>query len=108
MTTLGSALDALAQTIAARAAEGDASSSYTAKLLSEGLDKCAKKFGEEAVEAILAAKDPAHLTKEAADVLYHLLVLLKAAGVDAAAVAVELEQRAGVSGLEEKAARPKS
>ena len=107
MSTLGSALDDLAKTIAERAAAGDASSSYTAKLLSEGLEKCAKKFGEEAVEAILAAKDPAHLTKEAADVLYHLLVLLRAAGVDAEAVAAELEKRAGVSGLEEKASRPK-
>lgn len=108
MTTIGQALDTLAQTIAARAAAGDASSSYTAKLLSEGVETCAKKFGEEAVEAILAARDPAHLTKEAADVLYHLLVLLRAAGVDASAVAAELEARAGVSGLDEKASRAKS
>lgn len=107
MTTIGQALDTLAQTIATRAAAGDAASSYTAKLLSEGVEKCAKKFGEEAVEAILAARDPAHLTKEAADVLYHLLVLLKAAGVDASAVAAELEARAGVSGLDEKASRSK-
>jgi phosphoribosyl-ATP pyrophosphohydrolase len=107
MTTIGQALDTLAQTIAARAAAGEAGSSYTAKLLSEGVEKCAKKFGEEAVEAILAARDPAHLTKEAADVLYHLLVLLKAAGVAAGAVAAELESLAGVSGLDEKASRPK-
>lgn len=109
MSTLGQALDALAKTIAARGAAGDASSSYTAKLLSEGVEKCAKKFGEEAVEAALAgvSGDKAHLAAEAGDVLYHLLVLLQAGGVTPEMVAAELEKRAGTSGLDEKASRAK-
>jgi len=81
--------------------------SYTAKLLSQGLEKCAKKLGEEAVEAALAAVsgDRPHLTAEAADLLYHLLVLLEAAEVPLADVMAELERRKGVSGIAEKAAR---
>jgi phosphoribosyl-ATP pyrophosphohydrolase len=107
MTTLGQELDALAQTIAARAAAGEDASSYTAKLIAEGVEKCAKKFGEEAVETALAAVtgDKAHLAAEAADALYHLLVLLRAGGVEPGAVAAELQRRAGTSGLAEKAAR---
>ena len=96
----------LAGTIAAR--EGaDPSSSYTAKLLSKGVEKCAKKFGEEAVELALASMtgDKAHVTAEAGDVLYHLLVLLKASGVELSTVMSELERREQQSGLEEKAAR---
>ena len=82
-------------------------SSYTAKLLSQGVEKCAKKLGEEAVEAALAAVsgDADHLTSEAADVLYHLLVVLEAADVDLDAVMVELASRMGTSGLAEKASR---
>jgi phosphoribosyl-ATP pyrophosphohydrolase len=104
---LGQTLDDLAALIAERAAGGDASASYTAKLLASGVERCAKKFGEEAVETALAAVsgDPAHLAAEAADALYHLLVLLQAAGVAPAAVAAVLEQRRGVSGLDEKAGR---
>jgi phosphoribosyl-ATP pyrophosphohydrolase len=83
--------------------------SYTAKLLSQGVEKCAKKFGEEAVELALAAvlRDKAHTTAEAADVLYHLLVLLVASGVPLSDVMAELARRQGVGGLVEKASRPK-
>ena len=76
-------LDRLFATIEARRAAGDAASSYTAKLLSEGVAKCAKKFGEEAVEAALAAVSGSQdeLAAESADVLYHLAVLWAAAGI---------------------------
>ncbi len=99
-------LDRLADTIAARA-EADPDSSWTAKLLSKGPEKCAEKFGEEAVEAIIAAVkgDRDNLTAEAADVLYHLLVMLQASDVAYADVLAELERRSGVSGLAEKAGR---
>ena len=81
--------------------------SYTARLLRDGLDRCARKFGEEAVELIVSAvsRDKAGLAGEAADVLYHLLVLLKAADVTLDEVMAELERRTGQSGLEEKASR---
>jgi phosphoribosyl-ATP pyrophosphohydrolase len=105
MTTLGEALDALADTIAERAEKGAAASSYTVELLDSGVARCAKKFGEEAVEAALAAVGGADLAAEAADVLYHLLVMLHAADVTAQDVADELERRRGVSGLVEKAGR---
>ena len=79
----------------------------TAKLLAKGPEKCAEKFGEEAIEAIIEAVkgDRAKLTAEAADVLYHLLVMLAARDVTLADVAAELERREGVSGIAEKAAR---
>jgi phosphoribosyl-ATP pyrophosphohydrolase len=96
----------LAATIAARrSATGD--SSYTRQLLDGGPEKCARKFGEEAVETVIAAigADPKALTGEAADVIYHLLVLLEARGVSWTDVAAVLEARAGASGLAEKAAR---
>lgn len=82
--------------------------SYTAKLLAEGSARAAKKFGEEAVEAAIAAAvgDRAGLVAEAADVLYHLLVLLRAAGIPVGDVMAELERRTAQSGLAEKAARP--
>jgi phosphoribosyl-ATP pyrophosphohydrolase len=81
--------------------------SYTAKLLADGLDRCARKFGEEAVEAVVAAvsKDKAGLTGEAADVIYHLLVLLRAGGVSLDDVMAQLERRTRQSGLAEKASR---
>ena len=81
--------------------------SYTAKLISQGVAKCAKKFGEEAVELALASVigDKRDTTKEAADVLYHFLVLLQAAGIAADDVMAELKNREGVGGLAEKAAR---
>ena len=83
--------------------------SYTAKLLKDGIDRCARKFGEEAVEVIVAAvsRDKAGLAGEAADVLYHLLVLLRAADVSLDTVLAELESRTAQSGLAEKASRPK-
>ena len=101
------AIDRLFATIAVRKAAGDLSSSYTAKLLSQGVEKCAKKFGEEAVEAALAAVtgDKQHLAAESADVLYHLLVLWAAAGITPQDVYAALEKREGVSGLAEKASR---
>jgi len=101
------ALDRLFATIAARKAEGDAQNSYTAKLLAAGVEKCAKKLGEEAVETALAAvgEDRGPLIGEAADLLYHLLVVLAARGVTLAEVEAALAERTTQSGLAEKAAR---
>lgn len=101
-----SALERLAATIAARKG-ADPETSWTAKLLSKGPEKCAEKFGEEAVEAIIEAVkgDRDRLTAEAADVLYHLLVMLAARDVTLAEVLAELERREGQSGLVEKASR---
>jgi phosphoribosyl-ATP pyrophosphohydrolase len=101
-----STIEKLAATIAARASASP-DSSYTAKLLHAGIDKCAKKFGEEAVELVLAAasKDKVHTAQEAADVIYHLLVLLRASGVSLADVEDILAAREAMSGLEEKARR---
>ena len=101
-------LDALFATIAARKG-ADPSQSYTAKLLAGGIEKCAKKFGEEATEAVIAAiqKDKTELAKESADVLYHLLVLWAASGITPEDVYAILKSREGQSGLEEKASRPK-
>jgi phosphoribosyl-ATP pyrophosphohydrolase len=99
-------LERLAATIAARAG-GDPATSHTAAMLAKGPGKCAEKFGEEAVEAIVAAAsgDRAGLVHEAADVLYHLQVMLKAAGVEWTDVLRELGRREGRSGIEEKAGR---
>ena len=99
-------LDQLNARIANRAAASP-DESYTAKLLSDGIDRTARKFGEEAVELIISAisRDKAGLTAEAADVVYHLLVLLKASGVSLEEVMTELERRTAQSGLEEKASR---
>ncbi|WP_299548224.1 phosphoribosyl-ATP diphosphatase [uncultured Tateyamaria sp.] len=85
----------------------DPDSSWTAKLLAKGPEKCAEKFGEEAVEAIIEAvkDDKAALTSEAADVLYHLLVMLASRDVALSDVMDELARRQGVSGLAEKASR---
>ena len=100
------ALTRLAATIAARKG-ADPETSWTAKLLSKGPEKCAEKFGEEAVEAIIEAVkgDREKLTAEAADVLYHLLVMLAARDVTLEDVLAELDRREGLSGLAEKAAR---
>jgi phosphoribosyl-ATP pyrophosphohydrolase len=102
------ALETLAG-IVARRAEADAEASYTRSLLEKGVARCAKKFGEEATEAVIAAvsEDDAALTAEAADVLYHLLVVLQARKVPLAAVMAELERRTAQSGHAEKASRPK-
>ena len=100
------ALTRLAATIEARKG-ADAETSWTAKLLAKGPEKCAEKFGEEAVEAIIEAVkgDRAKLTAEAADVIYHLLVMLAARDVTLADVVAELARREGQSGIAEKAAR---
>ena len=102
------ALETLAE-IVARRAEADAQSSYTRSLIDKGVARCAKKFGEEATEAVIAAvaEDDSALTGEAADVLYHLLVLLRARNVPLSAVMAELERRTAQSGHAEKAARAK-
>ncbi|MGR3526631.1 MAG: phosphoribosyl-ATP diphosphatase [Paracoccaceae bacterium] len=99
-------LDDLAALIAARA-DADPETSWTAKLLSKGPEKCAEKFGEEAVEAIIEAVkgDNAALTSEAADVLFHLLVMLQSRHVPLSDVLAELARRQGTSGIAEKAAR---
>ena len=96
----------LAATIAARKS-GDPETSWTAKLLASGPEKAAAKFGEEAIEAVIEAVrgDTARLTSEAADVVYHLLVMLAACDVDFADVLAELERREGTSGSAEKAGR---
>lgn len=100
-------LNTLENIIAERAAVTDGSS-YTATLISCGIEKCAQKMGEEAVEAAIAAavRDKVELTKEAADLLYHLLVVLKASNIPLKAVMAELDRRTSQSGIEEKAARP--
>jgi phosphoribosyl-ATP pyrophosphohydrolase len=99
-------LDDLYATITARKS-ADPETSWTAKLLAKGPEKCAEKFGEEAVEAIIEAVkgDTAALTGEAADVLYHLLVMLAARGVPLADVMDELDHRQNQSGIAEKAGR---
>ena len=101
-----SILHDLEQVIASRKG-ADPDSSWTAKLLSKGPEKCAEKFGEEAIEAIIAAAkdDRENLSYEAADVLYHLLVMLAARDVALDTVLDELARRQGLSGIAEKAAR---
>ncbi len=99
-------LDDLFVTIQSRKS-ADPSSSWTAQLLAKGPEKCAEKFGEEAVEAIIEAvkDDKAGLTSEAADVLYHLLVMLASRDVALSDVLDELSRRQAQRGLAEKAAR---
>lgn len=103
---IGPSLDALTARIAARRG-ADPETSYTAKLLAQGAEKCAKKLGEEGVEAALAGAlgQRRELVAESADVLYHLAILLEANGLSLDDVADELDRRAGVSGIDEKAAR---
>ena len=103
---MSDAIDTLFATIAARKG-ADPSQSYTAKLLAAGIEKCAKKFGEEATEAVIAAiqKDKTELARESADVLYHLLVLWAASGITPQDVYTVLQSRESQSGLEEKASR---
>jgi phosphoribosyl-ATP pyrophosphohydrolase len=100
------ALDRLAETIAARKT-ADPKTSWTADLLSKGPESCARKFGEEAIEAVIEAVkgDRARLTAEAADVIYHLLVMLAARDITLADVLAEVERRDGQSGIAEKAGR---
>jgi phosphoribosyl-ATP pyrophosphohydrolase len=99
-------LDRLEAIIRARRT-GDPSASYVAKLTARGRAKIAQKLGEEATEAVIAAiqDDKAALTAEAADLVFHLLVLLADAGLSLDDVRAELARRDGVSGIEEKASR---
>jgi len=105
-------IDTLARleaTIAARR-EAESDASYTASLFAKGRPTIARKFGEEAIELIVAslAQDHAAMTSEAADVLFHMMVLLADAGIAWADVLEELARREGTSGHAEKAARPKN
>ena len=106
MSEFSETLDRLAATLAARKG-ADPASSWTAKLLSEGPERCAKKFGEEAVETVIAAVsgDADATAAESADLIFHWLVLLAATGVSLDAVAARLQAREGRSGIEEKASR---
>lgn len=102
-------LDQLAETIDQRA-RASAETSYTRSLLDRGAAHCARKFGEEAIELAIAAAalDESAVRAEAADVLYHLLVVLRARRVALSSVMDELGKRSGQSGLEEKASRTKT
>ncbi|HMO84320.1 MAG TPA: phosphoribosyl-ATP diphosphatase [Lacipirellulaceae bacterium] len=106
-------LDQLEQTIAARRSTADTTSSYTARLLAAGVGKIGEKVLEEAGEVVAAAAEPGedgrlHTVCEAADLVYHLMVLLAARDVSFAEVEAELGRRFGMSGLEEKASRASS
>jgi len=102
-------LEQLESTVRSRMG-ADPSVSYVASLFARGMPKIAQKLGEEAVETVIAAMagDPEALVGEAADLLFHLTILLAAADVPLADVMAELDRREGISGLDEKAARPKS
>ena len=108
MATDSGILDLLYDTIASRKG-GDPETSYTAKLFARGRGKIAQKFGEEAVETVVASlsegKD--ELVGESADTLYHLLVLWADCGIEPARVWAELDRRAGTSGIDEKKSRAK-
>jgi phosphoribosyl-ATP pyrophosphohydrolase len=101
-------LEDLEKIVASRAQES-AEKSYTRKLLDGGIEKSAKKLGEEATETVIAATigTKEQVVAESADLLYHLLVVLKARGADLSEVYAELERRTAQSGLDEKAARNK-
>ncbi|OXE36339.1 MAG: phosphoribosyl-ATP diphosphatase [Phenylobacterium zucineum] len=106
MSRFSEALERLSATIEARRG-ADPNGSYTAQLLSQGVERTAKKFGEEAVEVVISAvqRDKDGLAAESADLVYHFMVLLAACGVTLDDVAAWLESREGRSGLEEKAWR---
>jgi phosphoribosyl-ATP pyrophosphohydrolase len=95
------------EAIVASRAQADPSQSWTAKLVAGGQDKAAKKLGEEAIEAVMAAvrQDHENLVYESADLLYHLMVVLKIADIPLQAVMQELERRTAQTGLNEKAGR---
>ena len=102
----GFTLDDLAAIVRTRSS-ADAATSYTKSLLDKGPSRCAKKFGEEAVELVIAAAEGERsaIVGETADVLYHLTVLLQASGISLADVMAELQRRTAQSGHEEKASR---
>jgi phosphoribosyl-ATP pyrophosphohydrolase len=95
------------ETVIAQRRVSDPALSYVAKLFSQGREKMAQKLGEEATETIIAALsgDRQKLTSEAADLMFHLVILLQEGGVSLGDVAAELARREGVSGLAEKAGR---
>ena len=104
---IGEALARLETVVKDRLAAGDGGTSYVASLAAKGRGKIAQKLGEEAVETVVAALSGSHeeLVGEAADVIFHLMVLLGAKGVPLADVLAELDRREGVSGIAEKASR---
>ena len=104
---MSEALDRL-ETIIVERRNASPDSSYVASLFAKGREKIAQKVGEEATETVIAALsgDPVRLTAEAADLLFHLMIMLEDGGLSIADVVDELERREGVSGLVEKAARP--
>jgi phosphoribosyl-ATP pyrophosphohydrolase len=107
MTNEGSALSRLEATIRSRIAAGEAKASYVASLIAKGHGHVARKLGEEAIELVVAAvegEEP-EIVAEAADLVFHLTVLLAARGIGWDAVEAELDRRAGTSGHTEKAAR---
>lgn len=95
------------EAIVAQRASADAGASYTRSLLDKGVGKCAQKLGEEAVETVIAAVsgDREAVVSEASDLLYHLLVVLRARGIELKDIHAELARRTGQSGLAEKASR---
>jgi phosphoribosyl-ATP pyrophosphohydrolase len=101
-------LRALARTIDDRALQSDGAASYTASLLASGPTRCARKLAEEAIETALAAaaSDAGETSPEAADLIYHLLVLLRSKGIALDEVASILDARSAMSGLDEKRQRP--
>jgi phosphoribosyl-ATP pyrophosphohydrolase len=100
-------LDRLQATILTRRG-ADPASSYTASLFARGRGKIAQKLGEEAVETVIAAtSEPDKIVPEAADLVFHLMILLADAGLTLDDVRAELTRREGVSGHDEKAARPR-
>ena len=107
MSNAMDALDRLEAVIAERLANGDPESSYVARLAHRGLPKIAQKLGEEAVETVIAAlaQSDDELTGEAADLVFHLTLLLQQRGLGWADVAAVLDRRHGTSGLAEKAGR---
>lgn len=102
----GFSLDDLERIVAERARSGDANS-WTAKLYASGMERAAKKLGEEAIETVIAATkgDAKELVSESADLLYHWLVVLAVAGIPLSDVLEELERRTAQSGIAEKASR---
>lgn len=107
MSNASSALSRLEATIRARIAAGEAEASYVASLIAKGHGHIARKLGEEAIELVVAAvegEEP-EIVAEAADLVFHLTVLLAARGIGWDAVEAELDRRAGTSGHAEKAAR---
>ena len=100
-------LERLDSTIKKRIAEEAPNSSHTAKLVKKGAEKCAEKFGEEAIELIVASvkKKKKEIISEAADALYHMCVLLRSKNISIQEVLSELVSREGLSGIEEKRKR---